>query len=82
LTNVAHCANDRAESRRSLNALTAELRKHILIAAEVIAAAQAGDADALADAQARWSANAHDIAVLLNSVNPRNWPLTCSTPRW
>ena len=57
------------------NALTAELRKHILIAAEVIAAAQAGDADALADAQARWSANAHDIAVLLNSVNPRNWPL-------
>ena len=57
------------------SALTAELRKHILIAAEVIAAARAGDADALADAQARWSANAHDIAVLLNSVNPRNWPL-------
>jgi hypothetical protein len=57
------------------NALTAELRKHILIAAEVIAAARAEDADALADAQVRWSANAHDIAVLLNSVNPRNWPL-------
>jgi hypothetical protein len=57
------------------NALTAELRKHILIAAEVIAAARAGDAAALADAQARWSANAHTIAELLHSVNPRNWPL-------
>ena len=53
--------------------LTAELRKHILIAAEVIAAAQAGDQAKLADAQARWESNADDIAALLASVNPRFW---------
>jgi len=57
------------------NALTAELRKHILIAAEVIAAAQAGDAAKLADAQARWAANGEDIAALLHSVNPEHWKL-------
>jgi hypothetical protein len=57
------------------NALTAELRKHILIAAEVIAAAKAGDAAGLADAQARWAANGNDIAALLHSVNPRHWKL-------
>ena len=44
------------------NALTAELRKHILIAADVVAAAKAGDQAKLADAQARWQANANDIA--------------------
>jgi hypothetical protein len=57
------------------DALTRELRRHILIAAEVIAAAKAGDSAALADAQARWTANANDIAALLHSVNPRHWPL-------
>ena len=57
------------------NALTAELRKHILIAAEVIAAAKAGDAAKLADAQARWARNGEDIAALLHSVNPREWTL-------
>lgn len=56
--------------------LTAELRKHILIAAEVIAAAQAGDQAKLADAQARWKSNADDIAALLASVNPRFWELS------
>ena len=44
------------------NALTAELRKHILIAADVVAAAKAGDQAKLADAQARWQQNADDIA--------------------
>ena len=57
------------------NALTAELRRHILIAAEVIAAAKAGNAAKLADAQTRWRKNANDIAALLNSVNPRFWKL-------
>ena len=55
------------------NKLTAELRKHILIAADVIAAAKAGDKAKLADAQARWRSNANDIAALLASVNPRYW---------
>ena len=52
-----------------------ELRKHILIAADVIAAAQAGDQAKLADAQARWQRNANDIAAVLASVNPRYWKL-------
>lgn len=55
--------------------LTRQLRLHILIAADVIAAAKAADATALADAQARWRSNADDIAGVLNSVNPRHWKL-------
>ena len=61
--------------RAAGNKLTAELRKHILIAAEVIAAAKAGDDAKLADAQARWARNGDDIAAVLASVNPRYWKL-------
>ena len=57
------------------NELTRQLKKHILIAADVIAAAQAGDAAKLADAQARWARNGDDIAKVLASVNPRFWKL-------
>ena len=55
--------------------LTAELRNHILIAADLIAAAKAGDAAELAEEQARWQRNADEIARVLNSVNPRFWKL-------
>jgi hypothetical protein len=57
------------------NALTRELRQHILIAADVIAAAKAGDKAKLADAQRRWTANADRIAALLHGANPEHWPL-------
>jgi hypothetical protein len=57
------------------NELTRQLRNHILIAADVIAAARAGDAEKLADAQARWTRNGDDIASALHSVNPRYWKL-------
>jgi hypothetical protein len=57
------------------NELTRQLRSHILIAADVIAAAKAGDAETLADAQARWAKNGDEIAAVLHSVNPRYWPL-------
>ena len=57
------------------NELTKQLRRHILIAAEVIAAAKAGDEAKLADAQARWAKNGDDIAAVLASVNPRYWKL-------
>jgi hypothetical protein len=57
------------------NELTRQLRLHILIAADVVAAARAGDQAGLADAQARWLANADDIAAVLNSVNPKYWEL-------
>jgi hypothetical protein len=55
--------------------LSKQLRAHILIAADVIAAAKAGDSAKLADAQARWIENADQIAAVLHSVNPRYWPL-------
>ncbi|HET9937435.1 MAG TPA: hypothetical protein VFQ28_01495 [Gaiella sp.] len=53
--------------------LTALLRRHILIAADVIAAAKAGNRDALAAQQARWNANADEIAGFLSGANPRTW---------
>jgi hypothetical protein len=55
--------------------LSALLRDHILIAAEILQAAKNDDTTALNDAIARWYANADDIAVFLNSANPKNWPL-------
>ena len=61
--------------RKAGNELTKQLRSHILIAAEVIAAAKAGDSAKLAEAQARWAKNGDDIAALLASVNPRYWKL-------
>jgi hypothetical protein len=57
------------------NELTKQLRSHILIAADVIAAAHAGDAAKLAAAQDRWAKNGDDIAAVLASVNPRFWKL-------
>jgi hypothetical protein len=56
--------------------LTAELRRHILIAADLIAAAKAGDQAQLAAEQARWAKNADDIAAVLASVNPRFFKLS------
>lgn len=58
------------------NKLTSELRKHILIAADLIAAAKAGDQAQLAAEQARWAKNADDIAAVLASVNPRFFKLS------
>ena len=57
------------------NELTKQLKQHILIAADLIAAAKAGDQGKTADAQARWQQNADAIATLLNHANPRFWKL-------
>ena len=54
-------------------ALTKELRAHIVIAADLIAAAKAGDQARVAAEQARWRANAGEIATLLSRANPRHW---------
>jgi len=51
------------------------LRDHILTAARLIAAAKAGDSAGAETASAHWYANAHDIAVALNGLNPKQWSL-------
>jgi hypothetical protein len=60
------------------NRLTALLRQHILIAADLVAAAKAGDQAKLGEAQARWEANADQIATFLNHANPRAWKLAAT----
>ena len=57
------------------NQLTALLHDHITTAADIIAAAKAGDTAAVDEASARWYANADEIAVFLSSANPEQWPL-------
>ncbi len=54
--------------------LTGLLRQHILIAVDVLTAAKAGDTAGLAQAQARWTRNADQIAGFLSSANPTAWP--------
>lgn len=56
------------------NRLSALLHDHITIAVEILQAAKAGDTAAFDDANARWYANANDIADFLASANPRFWP--------
>jgi hypothetical protein len=55
------------------NKLAALLRDHILVAADLVKAAKAGDAAAQKAANERWYRNSEDIAVLLSGANP-NWP--------
>jgi hypothetical protein len=55
--------------------VTALLRDHILTAADLVAAAKAGDAAGVERASTAWYANAHDIAVALNGLNPKHWDL-------
>jgi hypothetical protein len=51
------------------------LRDHILTAADLIAAAKAGDAAGVEAESAAWYQNADDIATALNGLNPKHWPL-------
>jgi hypothetical protein len=54
--------------------LTALLKDHILVAAELLASAKAGDQDAVERASSAWYRNANHIADFLNKANPHNWP--------
>ena len=53
--------------------LASLLRDHILIAADIVSAAKAGNNEGVASGQKRWRANADDIAIFLSGANP-NWP--------
>lgn len=57
------------------NQLTVLLKDHILGAAEVLAAAKAGDTAKFDAANQKWYANGDDIAVFLNAANPKDFPL-------
>ena len=56
--------------------LTALLREHILIAADLLAAAKAGETAKLEKAKTAWYVNADEIAGFLAKANPKYWPLT------
>lgn len=54
---------------------------HLVIAAELVKAAKAGDSAAAEDAERRWYANADEIAMLLNCINPY-WSRESMTQMW
>jgi hypothetical protein len=53
--------------------LTALLRDHILGAADLLAAAKAGDDATVQQATGAWYANGDDIAGFLSDANPKQW---------
>ncbi len=55
------------------NKLAALLRDHILVAADLVKAAKAGDTAGQARATKSWYANADELAAFLSSANP-HWP--------
>jgi len=53
--------------------LSALLRDHILIAADIVSAAKTGNNNAVSKGQEKWHQNSDDIATFLSGANP-NWP--------
>ena len=54
--------------------LSALLKDHILIAADIVTAAKAGDNPKLESSKTRWVANADEISAFLSGANPTHWP--------
>ena len=53
--------------------LTSLLRQHIVVAADLVAGATAGDKAAVERHSAAWYRNAREIADFLHAANPRHW---------
>jgi len=58
------------------------IKDHLVIAAELVTAANNGDTAAFNDAKARWYDNANQIAVQMNTMNPQFWPLDETRTMW
>ena len=56
------------------------IKDHLVIAAAILRAAKAGQP--LDDLVASWYANGHDIAVQMNNMNPKAWPLEETEQMW
>ncbi|MDQ3804409.1 MAG: glycosyltransferase [Acidobacteriota bacterium] len=54
--------------------LSALLKEHITVAAELVSAVKANDKAKADDAGRRWDANADEIATFLSGANPKAWP--------
>ncbi|AIQ14457.1 acetylglutamate kinase [Paenibacillus durus] len=52
---------------------SALMKEHLVLAAQLVKAAKAGNTQAAAEAEKKWYANADEIAAFLSSINP-NWP--------
>ena len=76
LQNQTDIGNAVAEfyGRDAGNKLTALLKEHILIAADIVTAAKAGDNAKVTSENKRWRDNATDIAKFLHGANPKQWP--------
>jgi hypothetical protein len=61
--------------RAAGNRLTGLLRRHILIAVDILADVKGGHQHALNGDLERWYANANQISAFLHKANPHNWPL-------
>lgn len=57
------------------NQLTSLLKTHIILAANILVDAKAGDTTGVNENVTAWYANANDIAAFLHAANPKNWPL-------
>ncbi|MFL6244517.1 MAG: hypothetical protein ACJ74H_00715 [Thermoanaerobaculia bacterium] len=76
LQNQTDIGNAVAEfyGRDAGNKLTALLKDHILIAANIVTAAKGGDNAKVTSENKRWRDNATDIAKFLHAANPKQWP--------
>lgn len=54
--------------------LTSLLKEHILIAADLVGAAKAGNSAKADSLNTKWRTNATDIATFLHGANPKHWP--------